>query len=174
MPVMITLNKISAVSLVDSSWKKVFEAHKHLGMDIEFPLSSVLESNDLEDTLWCFEVLPKHIEIPKRFAIWCAREVQHLMTDERSVNAINVAERYLDGNATLEELKAAVRAAAAVARAAYAATATYASSAAVAADTDASSAAAVDRAAATARSTANIAKARQKKINKLREMLDAA
>ncbi len=41
------------------------------------------------------------------FAVWCARQVEHLMTDERSKNAISVAERYANGQATDEELAAA-------------------------------------------------------------------
>jgi len=41
------------------------------------------------------------------FAVFCARSVQHLMTDARSVNAIDVAERHANGEATDEELAAA-------------------------------------------------------------------
>jgi hypothetical protein len=45
------------------------------------------------------------------FAVHCARSVQHLMTDPRSIAAIDVAERHANGQATDKEL-AAVRAAA--------------------------------------------------------------
>lgn len=41
------------------------------------------------------------------FAVFCVRQVQHLMEDERSINAIDVAERHAYGNATDEELAAA-------------------------------------------------------------------
>jgi hypothetical protein len=41
------------------------------------------------------------------FAVWCARQVQHLLTDPRSINAIDVAERYANGEATDRELTAA-------------------------------------------------------------------
>jgi hypothetical protein len=43
----------------------------------------------------------------RKFAVWCARQVQHLMTDPRSVAALDVAERHADGLATDEELRAA-------------------------------------------------------------------
>jgi len=51
-------------------------------------------------------------------AVWCARQVQHLMTDPRSVAAVDVAERFANGDATAEELKAARDAARAAAMAA--------------------------------------------------------
>jgi hypothetical protein len=38
------------------------------------------------------------------FAVWCARQVQHLMTDPRSIAALDVAERHANGMATDEEL----------------------------------------------------------------------
>jgi hypothetical protein len=38
------------------------------------------------------------------FAVQCARRVQHLMTDPRSVAALDVAERHAKGEATDEEL----------------------------------------------------------------------
>jgi hypothetical protein len=70
------------------------------------------------------------------FAVSCARSVQHLMTDPRSVAAIDVAERHANGEATNDELRAAYDAA-------------YAASAAAdaAADADAAAYAAADAAA---------------------------
>jgi hypothetical protein len=70
----------------------------------------------------------------RRFAVWASRQVQHLLTDERSVNALDVAERYVNGAATDEELATARDAAAdaadadraAACAAAYAADAAYA------------------------------------------------
>ena len=52
------------------------------------------------------------------FACWCARQVWHLMTDKRSRNAVEVAERHANGEATDEELAAAWAAAGAAAWAA--------------------------------------------------------
>jgi hypothetical protein len=47
----------------------------------------------------------------RRFAVWSARQVQHLMTDPRSIAALDVAERHTEGSATDEELAAAYAAA---------------------------------------------------------------
>ena len=41
------------------------------------------------------------------FAVFCARQVQHLLTDPRSIDAIDVAERFAHGEASAEELAAA-------------------------------------------------------------------
>ena len=43
----------------------------------------------------------------RRFAVWCVRQVEHLLTYAESKSAIEVAERFACGNATTEELTAA-------------------------------------------------------------------
>lgn len=43
----------------------------------------------------------------KLFAIWCARQVQHLMKDQRSIDALDIAERFFNNKCTIEELHAA-------------------------------------------------------------------
>ena len=92
----------------------------------------------------------------RRFAVWSARQVLHLMTDERSVNAIDIAEHYADGAATDEEL-ATARAAA---YAAYAAADAAHSAAYAAADAAAYAAYAAADAAAYAAHSAAYAAAR--------------
>jgi hypothetical protein len=41
------------------------------------------------------------------FACWCVRQIWHLLTDERSRNAVVVTEKYANGETTGEELAAA-------------------------------------------------------------------
>jgi hypothetical protein len=89
----------------------------------------------------------------------CANTVRHLMTDERSLNAVDVAIAFGEGKATREELDAAAAAAyAANAAAAYAAAA-YAAAAAADAYTAAAAADAYTAAAADAYTAAAAAAA---------------
>ena len=105
----ITLQKSRDASPCPDGWKKVLESKGGSAADIgaEFPLSDVLESNDLNDTLWCLRCLPEHDRLWRKYAVWCARQVQHLMTDQRSIDALDVAWRHSDGLATDAELDAA-------------------------------------------------------------------
>lgn len=74
------------------------------------------------------------------FACWCARQVWHLLTDERSRNAVEVAERYANGAATGNELAAAAEAWAAAVRATWAAAGAAEAEAAGAAEAEAEAA----------------------------------
>ena len=63
---------------------------------------------DAEDRIWAATrkgvLTDKELRL---FAVSSARQVQHLMTDQRSIDALDVAERYANGEATDEELAAA-------------------------------------------------------------------
>lgn len=77
----------------------------------QISLLSILESNGLDDALWALRCVPGVDRDARLFAVWCARQVQHLMGGARAVNALDVAERFADGAATIEELGAAREAA---------------------------------------------------------------
>ncbi len=67
------------------------------------PLPSILESNGLDDALWALRCVPDVDRDARLFAVWCARQVQHLMTDQRSINALDAAERFANGMASENE-----------------------------------------------------------------------
>lgn len=82
------------------------------------PLILIVESNGIDDALWALRCVPGCDRDARLFAVWCARQVQHLMTNERSTNALDVAERHANGEATDDELYSAWAAARAAAWAA--------------------------------------------------------
>jgi hypothetical protein len=115
------------------------------------------------------------------FSVWCARQVQHLMKDERSIKALDVSESFANGIATTDDLAAARAAAwAAASDAAWDAAWAAASDAAWAAASDAAWAAASDAAWAAAWAAASdaawdaawaAASDGDAQENKLREMI---
>ena len=137
-----TLNRIREHQPCVHGWTKLL---KHLGKtkadDEPLPFSIILESNGIDDALWCCRAEPQHAKEWRLYAVWCARQVQHLMSDPRSVAALDVAERYANGKATADELAAARAAAWAAEAAAWAAARAAAWDAARAAARDAARAA---------------------------------
>jgi len=125
-----TLNQIREHSPCAHGWETLL---KHLGKtkadDEPLTIVTILDSNGLDDALWCLRAVEGHDIGKRRFTVFCAKQVEHLMPDQRSRDAIAVAERWCDGQATDEELASAAYAA----RAAYAAADTAAAYAAYAA-----------------------------------------
>lgn len=108
MTITTTLNRIREHSPCESGWKKLLAGLGKTKADDEpLPFSKIIEINGLEDALWCCRVEPQHAKEWRLFAVWCARQVQHMMTDERSIAALDVAERFANGTATEKELAAA-------------------------------------------------------------------
>lgn len=83
------------------------EAYIRLRHDAEIPLLDILKSNGLDDALWVLHCVLDADRDLRLFAVWCARQVEHLMEDQRSKDALNVAERFVNGEATDEERDAA-------------------------------------------------------------------
>ena len=143
-----TLNRIREHVPCSAGWKKLLA---HLGKtkadDEPLPFRVIVESNGIADALWCCRAEPQYAREWRLYAVWCARQVQHLMADTRSVAALDVAERHANGAATDDDLAAAWDAARAAATAA-------AWDAAMAAARAAARAAAWDAASAAARAVA--------------------
>jgi len=116
---MTTLNKIRSHSPCKDGWEKLL---KHLGKtksdDEPLSIIEILDSNGLDDALWCLQAVDGHDPEIRLLAVWYARQVQLLMNDPRSIEALYVAERYANGLATYRELAAAGDAARAAAGAA--------------------------------------------------------
>lgn len=100
-----TLNRIREHAPCAAGWEKLL---KHLGKtqadDEPLTFATIVESNGLDDALWACRSAPEYSREWRLFAVWCARQVQHLMTDPRSLAVLDVAERYASGQATDDEL----------------------------------------------------------------------
>lgn len=112
-----TLNAIREHSPCADGWKKLMTNLGKTEADDE-PLSllEVLDFSGLDFTISCFRAVEGHEKEKRLYAVWCARQVQHLMKDPRSIEALDVAERYANGQATNSERSAARTAAEAAVR----------------------------------------------------------
>ena len=111
-----TLNKIREHSPCADGWQKLLAYLGKTKADDE-PLSlvTIIDSNGLDDAIWCLRAVEGKDKEIRLYAVWCVRQVQHLLTDKRSLDALDVAERYANGDATDAELTAAWAAARAAA-----------------------------------------------------------
>jgi hypothetical protein len=111
-----TLNKIRVHSPCKEGWQKLLRGLGKTAADDE-PLwiDQILDINGLDDALWCLRAVAGCDREIRLYAVWCARRVQHLMTDPRSIAALDVAERHARGEASDKELAEAWAAAAAAA-----------------------------------------------------------
>ncbi|MGV0954698.1 MAG: hypothetical protein ACOYBR_10330 [Fluviibacter sp.] len=108
-PWAVTMADIYAHGPCAEGWVKLRE---HTGLPATdnttlVTLLTILGSNGLDDALWCLRAVKGRDREIRLFAVWCARQVQHLMADPRSIAALDVAERYADGDATPDELSTA-------------------------------------------------------------------
>ena len=114
-----TLNEIRKHNPCTNGWEKLLVYLGETKADDEpLAITTILDSNGLDDAIWCLRAVEGKDKEIRLFAVWCARQVRHLMTDKRSLDALDVAERYANGEATDDELTAAWEAAEAAARAA--------------------------------------------------------
>jgi hypothetical protein len=117
------LKKLSIATI--RSWKPCYDPSKHLPEAFNGTVLDLLENKSIpfRDRLWCaLRTSVVSEKLMRLFAIKAASTVEHLMKDPRSINALRVAERFLNDEATREELSVARRAYAA----AYAAAARHA------------------------------------------------
>jgi hypothetical protein len=111
-PMTTTLNRIRAHGPCQDGWAKLL---RHLGKtgpdDEPLPFSVIVESNGLDDALYCLRAEPRYERKVRLYAVWCARRVEYLNTDPRVKAANDVSKRYANGRATAEELDVAAAAA---------------------------------------------------------------
>ena len=109
MPITTTLNRIYVNNPWLENWGELLAGlGKTEGDDEPLAYTKIVEINGIDVALWACNAEPQYAKEWRLFSIWCARQVEHLMTDQRSKDAIIVAERYANGQATDEELSVAM------------------------------------------------------------------
>ena len=105
---MITTLRACKQALCGPSWQMLLQNLGKINADDE-PLSvlSILNMNGIEDAIRCLGVVEDCDHQVRLFMARCARQIQHLMRDPRSVAAVDVAEQYARGKATDYELTVA-------------------------------------------------------------------
>ena len=113
-----TLNKIKQHNPCTEGWAKLLSyLNKTEADDEPLELTTILESNGIEDALWALRAVDGKDREIRLMACDFAESVVHLANDERCNKAIEVIRRYANGEeATKEELAAARDAAWAAAR----------------------------------------------------------
>jgi hypothetical protein len=107
-PLTTTLNRIKACNPCHSGWVQGLAAAGKSSPDDEPVLfSAIAKTVGISNAIWCMRAEPQYSYKWRLFAVWCARQVQDLMTDQRSIAALDVAERHANGQATDADLAAA-------------------------------------------------------------------
>jgi hypothetical protein len=103
-----TLNKIRAHHPCREGWEDLLRVLNKTAADDEVIwIDQILDINGLDDAIWCLRAVENCDREIRLYAVWCARRVRHLMTDPRSIAALDVVERYARGEASDAELAAA-------------------------------------------------------------------
>ena len=79
-----TLKRIRKKGPCKEGWSKLLTYLGKTSADDEpLEIATIVESNGLDDALWCLRAVEGEDRKIRLFAVWCARRVQHLMTDPR-------------------------------------------------------------------------------------------
>lgn len=86
-------------------WKTVLKSVDKTKVDDEpLPLLDILKSNGFTDALWALRGVEGSDNDIRFFLLNCMAKVKHLLVDQYSVDALNTVNRFINGEATIEEL----------------------------------------------------------------------
>lgn len=103
-----TPNRIRQHRPFGEDWKRLLRLlGKRKANDEPLLIITILDRAGFDDALWCLRTVKADEREIRLFAVWCARQVEHLMTDPRSIEVINVAEWFANEMATKEEFAVA-------------------------------------------------------------------
>ena len=103
-----TLNNIKSHNPCKWGWEKLLRyLDKTQSDDDPLDFKTILESNGLNDALWCFRSLKGHDREIRLYAVWCARQVEYLDKSGVAKATNDISERFANRLATNRELKSA-------------------------------------------------------------------
>ncbi|NDA60655.1 MAG: hypothetical protein EBX50_01310 [Chitinophagia bacterium] len=108
-----SLENIKSLSIFPGRWQYLLEClgqtHYNPDLSVKVSLRFILEKCGISYAIRAMDYFNELEKASALYALFCAKRVRHLMRDERSTNALDVARLYLDGIASEDELKAANR-----------------------------------------------------------------
>ncbi len=75
--------------------------------DIQSPMMFMLDEENIEDGQWLLHVRWDRIDLWIKYAVWCVRNIEHLIDDERSKKMLYVAWEFSEGKRSYDELEVA-------------------------------------------------------------------
>ena len=104
---MITLDEIKKHEPDDDMWEILVNTYSKNKDSFykPFPLSFMLDSNGLKDTLWCFRLIPENYDISVKFLLFCIKNIRKNSDDKQMHYFINAIDKYLSKSITLRELR---------------------------------------------------------------------
>ena len=92
MTITTTLNRIRAHRPCREGWENLLKGLGKTAADDEpLPFSRIVEINGTDDAIWCMRAEPHHAQQWRLFVVFCCRQTHHLMSDHRSLTAIDAA-----------------------------------------------------------------------------------
>lgn len=95
-----TLNKIKKEPFTNEEFVKIIACLS----EEPIPLTTILEISGLDFALRCLKAVRGADKEMRLFAVDCARQVQHLITDQRSLDLLDAAEKFANGEASWDDL----------------------------------------------------------------------
>ena len=87
-------------------WKPCYDPTYYLPESWQGTALDILNEKRIpfKDRLWVIMRTDLVSEkLMRKFAVWCARQVQHLMVDERSIHALDVMEAYVENRWLIDD-----------------------------------------------------------------------
>lgn len=106
-PIVATLDEIRHYKPCANSWRAMLRHKGKIRPDKEiFPVSDVLDACGQNEALWCIDMIG-YKPLVRHYVADCCERIAHLLTDPRSLNAIQAARRYASGQSDRTELSRA-------------------------------------------------------------------